>query len=119
MAINNVPVTTSKINSWVRDAANRINQAITYVNQINSRTEVTGAYTIADSDHYLAVQGGYTVTLSGALAGRRVIVKDEAGTAGVSTITVVGTIDGAVNKTITTNYGSLHLVSDGTNWFIV
>lgn len=119
MAFNSVPVVTSKINSWVREAANAINLVIAWVNQINSRTEVTGTYTIADSDHYLAVQGGYTVTLSGPLEGRRVVVKDEAGTAGSSTITVAGTIDGATNKTITTNYGSLHLISDGTNWFII
>ncbi len=64
-----------------------------------------------------------TVTLPTAqmVVGRIYIIKDESGGAGTNNITV-GTegaekIDGADTKVINSNYGSIRLYSDGTNWF--
>ncbi len=55
-------------------------------------------------------------------AGRTVIVKDVGGNAGTNNITITTegaeTIDGAASFVINTNYESVSLVSDGTNWFI-
>lgn len=54
--------------------------------------------------------------------GKTYIVKDEAGGATTTTITIRSageeTIDGATTATITTNYGSKSLYSDGQYWFI-
>ena len=119
MSINLLSTSTSRPLHWIRQAALRLNQAISYINHQTSRTEVSANYTLVDSDTYLAVLGGYTVTLSGPEKARKIIIKDEAGSAGTSPITVVGTIDGTVNYTINTDYGALNLVSDGSNWFVI
>jgi uncharacterized protein involved in propanediol utilization len=64
--------------------------------------------------------GGFTVTMPTALynEGRMVAVKNSSSS--TNTITIDGkdseTIDGAANTTIITGYGSVTLVSDGTNW---
>lgn len=62
-------------------------------------------------------------------AGYTVIIKDEAGNSATDPITInathaVGagassTIDGSTSITISTNYASVTLYSDGANWFIV
>jgi hypothetical protein len=119
VAINLVSVNSSRPIEWIRQAAGRINQALTWINQKNSRTNVSGTYTVQDEDFYLGLQSGaFTVTLSGAIEGRQLVIKDEAGDAGTNTKTISGTVDGG-STTITTNYGSLHLISDGTNWFTI
>lgn len=119
MSINLLSTSTSRPMHWIRQAAGRLNQAISYINHQTTRTSVDANYTLQDSDTYLALQGGYTVTLSGPEKARKLIIKDEAGSAGTSPITVIGTIDGTANYTINTNYGSLTLISDGGNWFVI
>ncbi len=119
MSINLLSTTTSRPIHWIRQAAVRLNQAISWINYETSRTDVTANYTLADGDSYLAVMGGFTVALSGPETIRKIIIKDEAGSASTSPITVQGTIDGATNYTINTNYGSLRLISDGSNWFVI
>ena len=119
MSINLLSTTTSRPLHWIRQAAIRLNQAISYINHQTTRTAVTGHYTLSEADTYLAVLGGYTVTLSGPEKARKIIIKDEAGSAGTSPITVVGTIDGTADYTINTSYGSLTLISDGSNWFVI
>lgn len=62
-----------------------------------------------------------TLSSSDAVEGRIVIVKDVGGNAATNAITVATegteTIDGATSASIATNYGSLRLVSDGSNWY--
>ena len=69
-----------------------------------------------------------TITLgtSTVLAGKTILIKDVAGNAAINNIGVVGqggeTIDGINNvatNVIDVNYGSVKLVSDGSNWFII
>lgn len=54
-------------------------------------------------------------------SGKTFIVKDEAGGAATTTITISSagekTIDGASTSTLTTNYQSKGFYSDGANWF--
>lgn len=119
MSINLLSTSTSRPMHWIRQSAVRLNQAITFINQQTKRTEVSANYTLSDSDTYLALQGGHTVTLSGPEKARKLIIKDEAGSAGTSPITVSGTIDGDPSYVINTDYGSLTLISDGTDWFVI
>lgn len=53
--------------------------------------------------------------------GKTFIIKDEAGGAATTTITIRSegekNIDGATTATITTNYGAKQFYSDGANWF--
>lgn len=66
---------------------------------------------------------GFTVNLPSAVgaAGRSIIIKNAS--ASTNTITIDGasaeTIDGAATATITTAYGVVSIVSDGTNWLVV
>ena len=85
-------------------------------------------YSTLTSDHYIGVSytatGICTVTLQTATvtAGRVVTIKDTGGNASGNNITIATqaaqTIDGAATQTISGDYDSVDLFSDGTNWFI-
>ena len=91
-------------------------------------TLVTGSvYSVITSQFLLAVTSlSYAPNIGLPLPklvgeGKHFIVKDEAGGAASTTITITSagekTIDGASSKTITSNYGSVELYTDGANWF--
>lgn len=89
---------------------------------------ITGSLTVdtTSTDHYIlanTTSAALTVTLPAPVRGRRFKIKDSGGVAGTNNITVsphsTEKIDGAASQTIATNYGSLSLISDGTNWFLV
>ena len=119
MAIDVVDKQASNMPRWVRKIALALNSLITYNNGVRSATAVTTSYTIERNDTFIAVDAGVvSITLAGEKdPGRRVIIKDTGGNAGTTTITVVGSVDGSANPTITTNFGSIRLISDGTAWF--
>ena len=68
--------------------------------------------------------GTVTLTLASGMVtnGATVIIKDEGGNAGTNAITIdtegTETIDGSSSVSISSNYGSVRLHSDGTNWFV-
>jgi hypothetical protein len=79
----------------------------------------TGAYTATFNDYVIdCTSGTFTVTLptSSSQAGRILIIKNS----GAGTITVDGnaseTIDGATTVTMAVQYGTIQIMSDGTNW---
>lgn len=83
-------------------------------------------YTATVDDCIIGVDtsgGAVTITLpsAGAVAGKIYIINDEGGAAGTNNITVATegseTINGADTQTISANYGSLRVYSDGTNFF--
>ena len=63
-----------------------------------------------------------TVTLPSAVTNAAIVFKDSTGGARSNTITInragTATIDGATSQTIESNFGSLKIICDGTNWFI-
>lgn len=92
--------------------------------RIVKRTATAANYTAVAGDYLIGVTStaaARTITLPGAsAAGTVYIVKDESGGAGTNNITVqgaTGNIDGAATKVINTNYGSVSVFSDGTNYF--
>jgi hypothetical protein len=81
------------------------------------------AFTAAVGYTYLINTGtAVTVTLPSAVTNAAIIFKDSAGTAATNNVTInradSATIDGATSQAISSNYGSMKLISDGTNWFI-
>ena len=66
-----------------------------------------------------------TITLStvDTRDGKLITIQDESGAAGTNAITIdtqgSELINGAATTTISSNYGSKGLYSDGTNWFII
>lgn len=88
----------------------------------------TTTYQILDTDNLVYVDSttaAFTVTLPNARNGLVVTLKDKTGHCATNNVTVntlsSATIDGAASGSvkITTNYGVLRVVSDGTNWFTI
>ena len=81
------------------------------------------AFTAAVGFTYLVNTGtAVTVSLPSAVTNAAIVIKDSTGTAATNNITInradSATIDGATSQAISSNYGSMKLISDGTNWFI-
>ena len=81
------------------------------------------AFTAAVGFTYLVNTGtAVTVTLPSAGTNAAIGFKDSTGTAATNNVTInradSATIDGATSQAISSNYGSMKLISDGTNWFI-
>lgn len=93
--------------------------------------EFSADVTIAPSDAYVVLNmdmsAARQVTLplaSAVAAGRIYVIKDATGQAETNTLTVAkqgsDTIDGATSQTITSNYGSIFVVGDGSSkWRII
>ena len=88
-------------------------------------TSVTSTPYIAQaSDSLIAVNYGaasaITLPSASANSGKSYLIKDVSGAAATNNITITpssGTIDGASNSKISTNYGALEVFSNGSNWF--
>ena len=81
------------------------------------------AFTAAVGYTYLINTGtAVTVTLPSAVTNAAIVFKDSTGTAATNNVTInradSATIDGATSQAISSNYGSMKLISAGTNWFI-
>lgn len=94
--------------------------------RINTRTLTTSPTTLNATDDLVCVNTSavtHTITLPTPTTGRKITIKDSAGNAAARNITIndSGTelIDGAGTQTISTNYGSLDLVYNGSTWVIV
>lgn len=71
--------------------------------------------------HLVNTSAVRSLTLPAVAADLVLMVKDASGSAETNNITITpasGTIDGAASLVISSNYGSVYLVSDSTNWFI-
>lgn len=94
---------------------------------VNRTNTISSNYTTSGEDTVFAdVSGGsLTVTLSSndTVAGKQIKVKDSAGNAGTNTITIntegSENIDGSSSSSISSNYGVVHLESDGSNWYVM
>ena len=80
---------------------------------------VTGNTTLPTSGYTILVSGATSVTLPTGVNGMAYKIKDACGNALASPITVVGTIDGAANASINTDYGALELAYSSTlvEWY--
>jgi len=83
----------------------------------------TANYVALDRDCVLAdaSAAALTITLPSPTANAEVIVKKIDATANTVTISPAATetIDGATSLVLDTQYEAYHLISDGTNWFII
>ncbi len=100
--------------------------------QLNNKIAITEVFSVlsssgtftatANSTHLVDTSGGSSaITLPAVSISRYVHIKDK-GNAEANNITITpasGTIDGSASLVINSNYGSVTLVSDGTNWFIL
>jgi hypothetical protein len=95
----------------------------------NTTTVNSASYSLNASDDILLVSytstGAVSLTLPSAqcVDGRAIVIKDSGGTAGTNNITIgtenAETIDGSATKVISSNYGSVKLISNGANWFVI
>jgi hypothetical protein len=102
----------------------------TLANLTAVRRVVSTNTTLAATDFLVGLNstgGGFTLTMpapAAAIAGRLFLLKDEGGLAGVpaNNITISGNggnINGQANFILNTNYESIILYTDGTNWFTI
>ena len=100
-------------------------QFLTNLNEVGKFPIISQAadYTAVSSDYCILVDttgAARTITLPTAvgIAGKSYVVQRT--TAGVNNVVVDGngaeTIDGAANKTLTTQFAAITVISDGTNW---
>lgn len=87
-------------------------------------TSVTTAYTIDSSypDFFIlcdATGGAFNVTLPAATNKDGRIYHIKKTDVSANAITIIGTIEGAVNPTLAAQYNSMTIYSDGTNWFTI
>ena len=98
------------------------------INNFNFNTLILGSvYSVATQDFLIGITNlSYAPSIGLPRpklvgSGKTYIIKDEAGGAGTTTITIRSageeTIDGASTSTITSNYGSREVYTDGANWF--
>lgn len=81
----------------------------------------TANYTLVDTDSVILVNGAYTMTLPAAAtagSGTQFVIK-RIGTQLVTIASNGGTIDGNATVQLTTQYTSVNIVSDGSNWWII
>lgn len=85
-----------------------------------------GSVTVATNDYVVEVNktagAATTVNLPAGVTGTTYRIKDGKGDAGTNNITVTpaaGNIDGAATKVINTNFGSIDVVYDGTQWIVL
>jgi hypothetical protein len=87
------------------------------VTSVSSNTTLTNGNSIVLATGGV---GGITVTLPAPTSGKIFNIKKVDAGVGVITISPPsGTIDGAASKTVTSQYDSLTITSDGTNFFII
>jgi hypothetical protein len=86
----------------------------------------TGTYSILFSDYYILCNpsSGFTVTLPTPTKGLTFVIKDISGTAETNNITIAQNASEnienvAASYLLTTNFGYVKLMSDGTNWWKV
>lgn len=117
-------------NNQIFDSSPTITLPNTLVGNIYKATRSAVSYVVLPTDLYIGITdtaAPRTVTLMTAAQGAHLnqlfIVKDESGAAATNNITVtvdgVQTIDGATSQVISSNYGSLTMMFDGTNYFIL
>jgi hypothetical protein len=101
-----------------RPAKEKINVVIDCV--AGNIQKPSGSYAVLTTDGIILMATG-TATLFTAVGNKdqRIIVKRLAG----ATITIDGagseTIDGATTKTLSSQYATLEIVSDGANWHVI
>lgn len=118
-------------NVSLTDTGNEVQIAASTGQGFEDRIGINAAsYTVVNTVSYVGVRNTslpVTIDLTGITAsttnsGRKVTIKDESGGAGTNQIQIVAgsaLIDGvAAPKIINTNYGSVTLVMDGSNWYV-
>jgi len=123
--LSDVAITSATSGQLLRyNGSNWVNyENVPYRDKVNT---VGSDFSITANNVYLfeSSSGALTGTLpSSPLSGDRVILKDKDGQAATNRLSIetpsAETIDGASSYQIGSNFGSLTLISDGTNWFIV
>jgi hypothetical protein len=118
-----VPPTASNPAEWTRTAARAINQLAAARLNVQAKD---AAYTITDGDDVIlcdATSAAFTLTLpkAGLHGGRVFYLKKVDASANAITIDGDGseTIDGAATQSLSVQWESKTLTSDGTGWFII
>lgn len=119
-----LPVPTDKyqrdLTMALENVMNKIDENLQFVTRLPTKT-VTATYTILDNDAIVLGNGTFAINLPLAKpsANRSLIIKN----IGTGTVTVTAqsgeNIDGENTYPISTQYDTVQIISDGTDWHIV
>jgi hypothetical protein len=127
MSYNPVPplVTDFNLAEWGRHVSLILNENLPLA-YVPVTKRVTADHTVLREETYVGVtdtSSARTITLPQKMVdGSIIVVKDESGAAGTNNITVsrggTDTIDGATSTAISSNYGAVTVISNGSGaWF--
>lgn len=116
-------LTSTELNAALAELQTDIDTRLTSATLLNMQTNSGAFSAVANSTTVVDTSGGAaTITLPAPASTDFVRIKDN-GNAEANNITInpnaAETIDGAASNVISSNYGSITLASDGTNWFIL
>ena len=87
------------------------------INTLSASTTTLGS--TANTDYYYICNGACTLTMPTAVGNTNLyVIKNTTGTDTINT-TSSQTIDGSTSISLTTDYLSITLISDGANWIII
>ena len=115
-----VPTKAEELPAWLSQELQTIQGAV----RPGVSVDVSANYTVSPIDRWLncdATAGGFTGTLPDAtrVPDQTITVKKTEATLNVVTVQALnGTIQGSATKTLTTQWASITLYSDGSAWYI-
>ena len=104
----------------LENVMNKIDESLTFNSRPPTRS-VTSTYSVVDNDAIILASGTFAVTLPAVKPSkdRSIVIKNT----GVGTVTVTAqsgeNIDGSNTYPMTTQYDTVQVISDGTDWHIV
>lgn len=125
---NGIPtqsVTTSAELAFVNGVTSAIQTQINAKSSPFAIVAVTGDVTLTtNAIHLVSSAAARNLTLPAHVAGQRLYIKDSTGSCGTNNFTLIrtggGNLEGlAASRTLQTDWGSWHLVDDGTDWYFV
>lgn len=119
-----LPVPTDKyqrdLTMALESIMNKIDEGLTYTTRPPTRT-VTAVYTVVDNDSIVLASGTFAVTLPSVKPSKDRLITIKNTGSGTITVTAQSgeNIDGSNTYAMASQYDTVQLISDGTDWHIV
>ena len=129
LSLTNLPVSRADAGTYERLLSVKLNEVLGQFRKVLNRvidgylyypTTITTTYTATVGDGVILCSNGtYTVTLPTAESafGKRFVIKKISSSGTITVSASAGNIDGSASASISSSYGFLAVISDGTNYW--